>query len=1475
YRTAPSEQRTMSAPAPLHELVEALRRALASMPGSTAPTNSSASAAASPSPPVIASPVAAPALYSGAAEDCNGFLLQCSLALEMQPHSYPDDRAKVAFIVSHLGGKALRWAEPLWIQNHPIMSSLPRFIEHFKEVFGQPERDSSLGERLCRLKQGSMSVSEYALPFRTLAAASGWNEQALITTYRQGLDPRVRLHLAAYEDSIGLERFIQLSIRFATRMQLCLEEHQGQTATVTLARPPETVNDPEPDSEAMHLGHSGVSAAERQQERQRRLTQNRCFYCGGSGHFVGECPIRPARPMVSALLPDLNVMKPLSIWVSLATSGFCVAATALLDSGSAGNFISGSLCRQLHLRTTATPKVYQIHAVTGRSLRQVCRLAGPLHLQIGALHIEEIHLMVLEDSKADVVLGRPWLEQHDPILSWKTGEVLRWGEQCFEGCFPERPSPRFSRVQKIQMHATSVESPFKSRSVDIPACYSHFRDVFCPRKASKLPPHRPWDCAIDLVPGEPVPRGRIYSLSLPEEKAMEEYIAEALAQGYIRPSTSPAASSFFFVAKKDGGLRPCIDYRALNKITVKFRYPLPLVPAALERLRGATVFSKLDLRSAYNLIRIREGDEWKTAFVTPTGHYEYLVMPYGLANAPSVFQDFMHEVLRDFLHRFVLVYIDDILIYSRSMADHQRHVMEVLRRLRSHHLFLKAEKCLFHQPSVQFLGYVIDRSGVRMDETKVAAVRDWPRPTSVKELQRFLGFANFYRRFIRGYSSVTSPLTNLLRNKPKSLTWNPTALQAFDTLKQAFTTAPLLVHPDPERPFVVEVDASTTGVGAVLSQQQGKPPRLHPCAFFSRKLNPAEVNYDIGNRELLAVKLALEEWRHWLEGAKHPFSVLTDHKNLEYLRAAKRLNPRQARWALFFTRFTFTLSYRPGSKNIKADALSRLHSPDIPTDDPEPILPERLFANPILWSEETLPEPNTSTEGPPGCPPGLQFVPQSRRTNLIHSTHTSLGTGHPGITGTLSLLRQRFWWPHMATEVKRYVQGCRECAMAKTPRHLPSGKLLPLPVPNRPWSHLGVDFITDLPASGGYTCILVIVDRFSKSCRLIPLPRPPTALETAAYLFNQVFRYYGLPEDIVSDRGPQFTSRVWRAFCKRLGVTVSLSSGYHPQTNGQTERKIQEVGRFLRTFCHSHQESWNQFLGWAEYAQNSLRQSTTGLTPFQCVLGYQPPLFPWDGEPSDVPAVDYWFRESERVWGEAHRQLQRAVRRRRTTADLRRSQAPDYQPGQKVWLSTRDIKLRLPCRKLSPRFIGPFTIARKINPVTYRLQLPPEYRIHPVFHVSLLKPHHPSVSPSTGPGAVEEPPLPLLIDDGPAYLVKEVLDSRRRGGRLEYLVDWEGYGPEERSWVPRDDILDPNLLGDFHASHPDRPAPRGRGRPPRRRGPRSSGADRGGGEISARAFSRSSRFHLRGLAARWIYRSPRVSFHAFRFCLPFSLLQRW
>ncbi|KAK3507044.1 hypothetical protein QTP70_001909, partial [Hemibagrus guttatus] len=1434
-------------PDPLQDLVAALRQALAALPAPapTPPAITSADTVTTSSAPLLSSPMAQPAPYSGSVEDCNGFLLQCSLVLEMQPHLYPTERSKVAFVITQLRGQALLWAESLWSQDSPVTQSYAGFVEHFKKVFGKPSWESSVGEEFCKLRQGKLMVTEYAIQFRTLVAKSGWNEQALLAAYRQRLSPQVRLHLAAHEDAIGLERLIQLSIRVATRMQSCVHRSQDQSRPYNRRDRPEPVSPPEPAPEPAPEPMQRETTHLNPAERQRRLTQSLCLYCGDPGHALPVCPIHPHLPH----------MKPLSTHGTLTTARTSVTVVALLDSGSAANFISGTLCRQLGLRTKATATQYQIRCITGKpvSHRRVHHSASPVLLQVVLLHVEETTFLVLEESMADIILGRPWLAQHNPILSWSTGEVLKWGDTCFPGCFPHLPAPHSPTPIFLPVQATSIESPLVNQPLRIPTCYTPFSDVFCPKRASKLPPHRPWDCAIDLLPGEPVPRGRIYPLSVPEEKAMEEYIKEALVQGYIRPSTSPAASSFFFVAKKDGGLRPCIDYRALNQITVKFRYPLPLFPAALEHLRGATIFTKLDLRSAYNLIRIREGDEWKTTFITPTGHYEYLVMPYGLANAPSVFQDFIHEVLREFLHRCVLVYIDDILIYSRSLAKHRQHVAGVLGCLREFQLFLKAEKCSFHQPSVQFLGYNISSSGIQMDEGKITAVWDWPVPATVKELQRFLGFANFYRRFISNYSSIADPLTNLLRNKPKSLLWSPAAEEAFNTLKRAFTTAPLLIHPDPDKPFVMEVDASTTGVGAVLSQQQGNPSRLHPCTFFSHKLYPAERNYDIGNRELLAIKLALEEWRHWLEGARHLFLVLTDHKNLEYLRAAKRLNPRQARWAHFFTRFEFSISYRPGSKNTKADALSRMFAPEESPETPEPILPADLIVSPITWSQETLPPANASTNTPPGCPPGSQYITQARRTSLIHTAHTSLATGHPGINETLSPLRDRFWWPSMAVDVRRYVQGCKECAMAKTPRQLPSGKLLPLPVPNRPWSHLGVDFITDLPNSRTHTCIFVIVDRFSKACCLLPLKGPPTAMEAAELLFNQVFHYFGIPEDIVSDRGTQFVSRVWRAFFTRLGVAVNLSSWYHPQTNGQMEWKIQEISRYLRTFCHGHQDSWSQYLGWAEYAQNSLRQPSTGLTPFQCVLGYQPPLFPWSGKPSDVPAVDHWFHESERVWGSAHHQLQRALRRRRLTADRRQSDAPAYQLGQKVWLSTKDIRLCLPSRKLSPRFIGPFTILKQVNPVTYKLQLPRGYRIHPTFHVSLLKPHHPSVLPSTEPGEdAAEPPLPLLLDDGTAYGVKEILDSRRRGGRLKYLVDWEGYGPEERSWVPRDDVLDPDLLTTFHATHPHRPALRGRGRPPRRQGPRPSGAGREEGAcmaVKARR-QRCNELYLFGLKQR-------------------------
>ncbi|KAK3555671.1 hypothetical protein QTP86_027417 [Hemibagrus guttatus] len=596
-----------------------------------------------------------------------------------------------------------------------------------------------------------------------------------------------------------------------------------------------------------------------------------------------------------------------------------------------------------------------------------------------------------------------------------------------------------------------------------------------------------------------------------------------------------------------------------------------------------------------------------------------------------------------------------------------------------------------------------------MDMANVRAVTDWPAPTTVRELQRFLGFANFYRRFIWNYSSMAG-------------------------------------H--------------------------------------------TEANYNVGNRELLAIKAALEEWRHWLEGARHPFQVLTDHRNLEYLRGTKRLNPRQARWALFFTRFQFTVTYRPGSKNGKADALSRgFETASEPTV--EPILPATAILAPVRWNlVEEIQRSHADEPPPAGCLPNRIFVPSQFRLQVMQWIHEASSSGHPGIQRSTQLVRHQFCWPSLASNVEGHVRACSTCAQARTSRQLPEGLLEPLPIPRRPWSHLSVDFLTDLPDSGGHTA------------------------------------NFGLPEDIVSDRGSQFTSRVWGSLCARLGIGVSLSSGYHPQSNGQAERLNQEIGRFLRSYCSREQHRWSEFLPWAEYAQNSLIHSSTGLTLFQCVLGYQPPLFPWSGEPSDVPAVEEWYQRSQEVWERAHVRLQRVVCRQRIQADRRRRPHPSYRVGQKVWLSIRNLRLKLPCRKLSTRFIGPFEIIRQVNPVAYRLRLPATYRICPTFHVSLLKPAHPSME---GAPASGEPAPPLDVEGSPAYRVQALLDSRRVRSRVQYLVDWEGYGAEERSWMDALDILDPSLTEDFHRDHPNKPALRPRGRP-RRRTP--GGVPRWGGSVT-------------------------------------------
>lgn len=294
---------------------------------------------------------------------------------------------------------------------------------------------------------------------------------------------------------------------------------------------------------------------------------------------------------------------------------------------------------------------------------------------------------------------------------------------------------------------------------------------------------------------------------------------------------------------------------------------------------------------------------------------------------------------------------------------------------------------------------------------------------------------------------------------------------------------------------------------------------------------------------------------------------------------------------------------------------------------------ESLILAPIQWDiEMEILQASAQNATPQACPENKVFVPPTLREKLITEVHNKPSSGHPSSTATIHLIQNRYWWSSITKDVIKVVNNCSSSQMVKHCHHRPADLLQPLEIPRRPWSHIAIDFITDLPQSQGNTTILTVIDRFSKACRLIAIPKLPTALETAGLISEFVFRFYGLPKDIVSDRGPQFTSRLWSAFFKNPQVNVSLTFGYHPQSNGQTKHFNQEIGRFLRTYCHNNQAEWSKFLIWAEYAQNSLRKPSTGLTPFQCVLGFQPPLFPWSGEPSELPAVDSRFKKCEKVW---------------------------------------------------------------------------------------------------------------------------------------------------------------------------------------------------------------------------------------------------
>jgi len=963
--------------------------------------------------------------------------------------------------------------------------------------------------------------------------------------------------------------------------------------------------------------------------------------------------------------------------------------------------------------------------------------------------------------------------------------------------------------------------------------YGDLEEAFNEEIANTLPEHRPHDCKIELEPDASLYKGAIYPTSPREEKALKEYIDENLAKGFIRRSESPAGYPVLFVPKKSGELRLCMDYRKLNKWTKRNAYPLPRISAVFEAMKGAVVFSKFDLKSAYNLVRIREGDEYKTAFNTKFGHFEHLVMPFGLTNAPAVFQSFVNDIFSEDIGKYCQVYLDDIVVYSKTLEEHVEHVRTILKKLIEHKLVAKKSKCELHKLKIAFLGHVVSKDGVETDPEKIKAVAEWPLPENVKQMQSFLGFCNYYRNFIKNFSEIAKPLFRMTSKKEK-FEWDDERRTAFEKLKRMLTSPPVLAYPDHDKPFFVECDASNYAIGGVLSQQ-GDDGTLHPIYYYSKTLSKAEVNYSITEKELLAIKTAFTEWRHLLQGAKYKITVYSDHRNLLFATKPQLLTPRQIRWQELFASYWFDIVYRPGSKNGKADALSRVETEKTVGKDFDKdslLRPEQVhgfdevegetsylavatnFVNEIKqayredkMAQEILEDLEhgrmknynkkhwmeidgliVRRENPDQV-----YVPASYRKTIIKANHDSEYAGHLGIDKTTDLVSRNFFWPKMRNDISGYIKACTICSTKKDSRHKAYGTAVRVPIAEMPWQEVQIDFLTDLPVKGrvrteeGTTittlrtgCIMVCCDKLTKMIHLVGFKHVPTAIDTARAFLREVYRLHGFPKIITTDRGTQFTSKVWEELLDFFGAELSMATTSHHQTVGQVERNNAYVETYLRCFVNTYDnEEWMNYLYLAEFCYNNAIHSSTQQSPFLALYNYQVNNSPQTAELvhslGEMKLIDSFAHNL----GNLKHMLEIAQTRYLDQMDKSRTDNyPHYKLLDLVWLKKPENYDALPFYKLETRKFGPFKVIG-IDPEkkNYRLDLKksPFPNMYPVFHVSALEPYY-------------KLPKNLVPEPKEEERIVHIIGSRKQLGKYQYLVSYKNYKQE---WVDAN-IVDDN-----------------------------------------------------------------------------------
>ncbi|GKA19536.1 hypothetical protein Tco_0699451 [Tanacetum coccineum] len=700
----------------------------------------------------------------------------------------------------------------------------------------------------------------------------------------------------------------------------------------------------------------------------------------------------------------------------------------------------------------------------------------------------------------------------------------------------------------------------------------------------------------------------------------------------------------------------CIDYRELNKLTVKNRYPLPRIDDLFYQLQGSRVYSKINLRSGYRQLRVREEDIPKTEFRTRYGHYEFQVMPFGLTNAPAVFMDLMNRVCKPYLDIFMIVFIDDILIYSKSKEEHAKHLKLILELLKKEELYAKFSKCEFWLSKVQFLSHVIDSEGIHVDPAKIESIKDWASPKTPTEIHQFLGLAGYYRRFIKE--------------------------AAFQLLKQKLCSSPILALPEGSENFVVYCDASRKGLGAVLMQRE------KVIAYASRQLKIHEKNYTTCDLELGAVVFALKMWRHYLYGTK--CVVFTDHKSLQCILDQKELNMRQCRWLELLSDYDCEIRYHPGKANVILEAQVEARK-------------EENYETEDLCGMIKKLEPRADGTL---CLNGRSWIPcrGNLRELIMHESHKSKYSVHPGSDKMYQDLKKLYWWPNMKAEIATYVSKCLTCAKVKAECQKPSGLLVQPVIPVWKWENITMDFVTKLPkTSTGQDTIWVIVDRLTKSAHFLPMKETDSMEKLTRQYLKEVVSRHGVPVSIISDRDSKFTSHFWKSLNEALGTQLDMSTAYHPQTDGQSERTIQTLEDMLRACVMDFGKGWDRHLPLVEFSYNNSYHTSIKAAPFEALYGRKcrsPICFAEVGD-AQLTGPEIVHETTEKII-QIKKRIQAARDRQKSYADRRRKPL-EFEVGDKVML------------KVSPwKGVIRFGKRGKLNPQQLS-------RVHSTFHVSNLK----------------------------------------------------------------------------------------------------------------------------------------------------------